>query len=1047
MKNLLDTLNEKQKDAVVHHTGPLLVRAGPGTGKTTVITHRIAHLIRERNVIPERILAITFTNKATQVMQNRLVDEELIDVADSTEVKVSTFNAFCQDVLRQHGPMVDLPSNFLVCDEQLQTEFLIECLYDLNLVNKHTITNRIKWLSQGISYYKSLIYDPIESISFIDSLGKNRAIYPEFIDKCDILYDTYQMKLNEHNMIDFDDQIIKTVELLENMSDVQEIYLNSIHHLLVDEYHDVNSLQYRLLQLLCGRLNPNLMVVADEDQAIYGWRGADVKYINRFVAEFNPDVIHLSEHFRCNPTILKSAEKVLAPTENKVTIFHKKHSETERPIWHYSHKEDDKEVNTIIKLITQIDTEGEFTYKDIAILFRNHKSADKVVAKLFENGITFKRVKPTISIGNKYYQGFISYLRLLLNYISEEPNLEMNYTELKRAFNFPYCRIDDLTWVKLKWLAEQNGMKFIVLLKNIEDFPQVITPLIRRNISDFWELIERLSYEINGRNINGIIQSILGLIEKTRSPYQEEEINILIESNDDPNFSTTAKMLNDTIIKNEDILITTYDDIDESYAGIIIQGVIQDYYDVNVGIRIISEGASIPTFDSTKFNILIGDFPETILRTIDKNKTILICSKMSNETVLLQLSNNCVKSIIAMKLAQKLLEIYAFMEMMNFVFYDLETRGVNVENAEIVEIAAHRINNETIEVEKFQQLVRPPRGHLPKSSTDVNKITEDMVEDSPSINEVLPSFFEFIENCIIVGHNVIAFDNPILQRCLYEYLNVELTDNCYDTLITARRLFPRKSASLESLAEMFNIEHGNLHRADKDVEVTRKVYENLIEYDRRICRIHSLVEYLPIVGTAILSKLEDIETENTRENKAFLSAATRFLKSVNNDDTIKCLNNSILTNKNLEKITELIGEIRNKTIPETPEDINWILHRTEFLNNINDLPTTDSNIAKLSDYVSLYDSLIDVDDLEENEQLTLMTLHSSKGTEFPIVIIIGMNENSAALDDSERRLYYVGMTRAKERLYFTSVFNPETDTEEQLMFSEIPSDYIKRWSE
>ena len=233
MVNIFQDLNEKQKESVMHHTGPLLVRAGPGTGKTTVITRRIAYLIREYKVNPKSILALTFTDKASRVMQDRLSSEELIGEHASSQVTVSTFHSFCRGVLREHGSNIGLSKNFMVCNDEIQAEILIECLQELNLVKLNTVSKRLGWLRQDISYFKARIYDPKAPELFIDSLRRNRFNYPEYTGNCERLFHAYQHKLEEQNLVDFEDLLLTTIELFENVPTVREMYQDAIHCTLV----------------------------------------------------------------------------------------------------------------------------------------------------------------------------------------------------------------------------------------------------------------------------------------------------------------------------------------------------------------------------------------------------------------------------------------------------------------------------------------------------------------------------------------------------------------------------------------------------------------------------------------------------------------------------------------------------------------------------------------------------------------------------------------------------------------------------------------------
>ena len=319
--------------------------------------------------------------------------------------------------------------------------------------------------------------------------------------------------------------------------------------------------------------------------------------------------------------------------------------------------------------------------------------------------------------------------------------------------------------------------------------------------------------------------------------------------------------------------------IDEYCAAQIIHQTLNTYLKQEVSIQFMSPAISEPVPNPNAAHIFIGSFAE-LNASIVESRTILIADQPPSGVNLIQLEVNGIHSITALKLCQNLVGRFESPSMPDLVIYDLETRGVNIENAEIVEIAAQRINPKSGEIKKYSQLVKPSQGKLPKSSIRVHGITEDMVKNSPSIKDVLPDFFEHIQDCILIGHNIIEFDNPILERNLEKYCDAKLTNVCYDTIATARRLYPRKSSSLEALAEYFNIEHGPLHRAEEDVAVTKKVFRELVKKDFQRCRIGSLTELLPFVGYALLEKTEGLSNSETlTENSAFLNAATCFVQT------------------------------------------------------------------------------------------------------------------------------------------------------------------------
>ena len=355
--NILHELNERQREAVTHKNGPLLVIAGPGTGKTRVITHRIAYLIREHGIKAENILAITFTNKAAQEMQERVNSE--IGEPHGSNIKVSTFHAFCVNVLRKHALRIGLSENFTIFDQELQDEILTESVRALNL----NTDDYPPWLLRNIlSDAKCKSQNPIDAVDATD-------IYdPETAENIRSVLRTYQDRLAAYDALDFDDLLVKTVELFEQVEDVQQDYHKAIAHILVDEFHDVNSVQYRLLQLLCAPPDHNLMVVADEDQSIYSWRGSNPAYIDAFKADYHPRALALDDHYRCSEKILRAAEEVISRNmERQRQHTLRTHKDAGRDIFHYTFDTPIAEAHNIIKVIQNLVTKRNYSYRDIAI--------------------------------------------------------------------------------------------------------------------------------------------------------------------------------------------------------------------------------------------------------------------------------------------------------------------------------------------------------------------------------------------------------------------------------------------------------------------------------------------------------------------------------------------------------------------------------------------------------------------------------------------------------------------------------------------------------
>ena len=1037
--NILHELNEKQREAVTHKDGPLLVIAGPGTGKTRVITHRIAYLIREHGIKPENILAVTFTNKAAEEMQERINNE--IGEPHGSSVKASTFHTFCVNVLRKHVQRIGLSENFTIFDQEFQDEILTESVRESNLEPDDYPT----WLLRNIiSDAKCTLQNPVDAVDTMD--------IPESgtIENIRGVLQIYQDKLDKYDALDFDDLLVKTVDLLEQVEEVREIYNREISYVLVDEYHDVNNVQYRLLQLLCPPPEGNLIVVADGDQAIYSWRGSNPQYINDFKSDYSPRELELDDHYRCSENILRAAEEVISRnSERPKQHTLRTHKEAGRNIFHYTFDTPVAEAFNIIKIIKKLVAQRNNSYRDIAIFYRTHRLADVLAEQLLRERIKFQRVQPMNSFGEGNSKSILAYLRFIQWRLPQD---------LEHTIKFPEAYIDDLTWVRLKWLAQREHIDFIELLQNIEAYPQDVGPLTRRNVRQFWTQFEKLSTEIEGEKVDKIILNLFDTLECSRSPYRLEELEVIEKQPERPNLGTAQDILYSALDLDEPIQITATHGTDEHCAAHIIHETLETYLDKKVQLQFLPPDENTGREKGSGVHLLIGDFAKVGGKGRNV-RTILIGTADEVNTDVIHLGSEGIRSIAALKLCQRLINRFESPNMADMIVYDLETTGINPQRAEIVEIAACRLNAIGNVVEQHDYRVKPPGGRIPWSATRVHGITEEDVNNAPSIEMVLPELLGFIQDRILIGHNVAEYDNLILARDMRRYLDRSLSAPHYDTLATARRLFPRQRCSLGALAEKFEIEHDRLHGAVEDVRVNQEVFKNLIKIDAYKREVKSLTELLPLVGVGILAKTEASELEAAAKEEtlteigAFLNAAKRFVQT----HDAELPDHPPIEAADSEQVTAYMEELQDSTPTDFPEDLEWRQRRIQFMNAAFHFESIGYG-QKLTDFLDYQKLLTNVDEIDnETEQLTLMTLHAAKGTEFPVVIIIGMEEGSfpmwrqnlteAELEE-ERRLFYVGMTRAQEQLYLSSVTYRfgDRDRAASMFVREIPSDYVVKWS-
>ncbi len=1043
--DILHNLNKKQTEAVIHKNGPTLVIAGPGTGKTKVITHRIAYLIREHGIKPYNILAITFTNKAAEEMRERVNKE--IGEPHGSDIKVSTFHAFCVKVLRKHAQQIGLSENFAIFDQEIQDEILEEVVRNLNLNSRIYPSWRLRNI---ISEGKQLIQGKLKNVSddlHIDPDTIAEIDDPDAEENIKRAISAYQDKLTEYNGLDFDDLLLKTVELFREASEIQTDYHKNISYILVDEYHDVNSVQYALLKLITAPPNNNLMVVADADQSIYSWRGSNPQYIEHFIDDFSPEIVELDEHYRCSERILRAAEEVIGRnTERQKQHTLKTHRDVGRNIYHYTFSTATEEARNIIEIIRNLIIHRGVSYRDIAIFYRTHKLADVLAEELLRQKIKFQRIRPTNSFDEEISKGIFSYLRFIQWQLPQD---------LENAINFPEKRIDDLTWVRLKWLAIRKKITLAELLKNINEYPEDVGPFTRRNIQQFWDRLEALSEKVKEEKIDKIAQKLFATLDCFRSPYRQKELGTIERQPEMQNVSLIQDVLYSALDRDEPIKITASYGIDEYCAASIIHQTLKTTLDKNVEIQLLPKDTdrSKPQLNENGINLLIGDFGELDETSAD-SRIIIIGTTVAKGISTLQLQSDGIRSIAALRLCQRLLSRFESPNMSDMVIYDLETTGVDTRYANIVEIAAQRLNAVGNGIERYYRLVRPPGGHIPKETTRIHGINEDTVKDCPSIEMVLPEFLSFIQDRILIGHNIANYDNPILERVLQEHLKGGLPNPHYDTLVTARRLFPRQRRNIQTLAEKFGIEYDRLHNAKEDVEVNLKIFKELIRIDTQKQQIKSLTEFLPLVGAGILAKTPDIdEVEISPETKAYLNAAKRYAKV--NHDVLSVDLPFEQTEK--EQVSEFFNMLRESDVPVYKEDSDWIEHKSRFLNFVLNFERVGHG-HQLTDFLDYQKLLTSFDELDsKTEQLTLMTLHAAKGTEFPVVFIIGMEDGNFPIGRSsltleeleeERRLFYVGMTRAQNQLYLSSAVYRFSDRGQvaSMFIHEMPSNYLEKWS-
>ena len=490
--NLVEGLNNKQKEAVLETEGPCLVIAGAGSGKTKVLTHKIAYLIEEKGIKPWNILAITFTNKAASEMKERITN--LIGES-SNDMWMGTFHSICVRILRKYIDRIGYNSDFVIFDSSDQKTLVKQCIKALNLDDK-IFTDR-SVLSE-ISNSKNEMLTPVQY-----ELRTNGELRKEKIAK---VYELYQRKLKENNALDFDDIINLTIQILTENPDVLEYYSEKFKYVLVDEYQDTNKAQFTLVTLLSGRYG-NITVVGDNDQGIYSFRGADITNILNFEKDFpGTKIIKLEQNYRSTKSILDAANAVIKHNEKKY----------EKNLW--TEQEGGKlptvarldneyeEANFIVEQINRLKREEYYKYSDFTVLYRMNAQSRSIEDIFRRENIPYKMIGGLKFYERKEIKDAIAYLRLIHN---QADNLS-----LQRVINEPKRGIGQTSMEKIEAIAEANNISMYAVIKNAEKYG---LNKVYLNSREFINTIEELSSKKDETLISELLKEVLNKTGYTKA--------------------------------------------------------------------------------------------------------------------------------------------------------------------------------------------------------------------------------------------------------------------------------------------------------------------------------------------------------------------------------------------------------------------------------------------------------------------------------------------------------------------------------------------------
>ena len=477
-KNLLKGMNKEQQEAVKTTEGPLLIMAGAGSGKTRVLTHRIAYLVIEKQVYPSKILAITFTNKAAREMRERI--DGLLGNGTGERMWVSTFHSMCVRILRREIDRIGFNKNFSILDTSDQLTVIKGILKELNIDPKR--------------------YDPRSMLNAISS-AKNECVdvkdYQAQVNESNPyertvaqVYENYQKRLRKNQCMDFDDLIMETIRLFEEVPDVLEYYQNRFQYIHVDEYQDTNHSQYRLVQMLAKKYK-NICVVGDSDQSIYRWRGADIQNILSFERDYpNAKVIMLEQNYRSSSRILQAANDVIKNNTSRYPKVLRTDNEEGEKISVFRSYDEKQEAQYVVKTIQELMEKENRPLDDFAILYRTNAQSRVMEEMLVKSNMNYTIVGGTKFYDRKEIKDLLAYLRLIANNdddlslarIINEPKRSIGATSFERMAQFAidqdrsiFDALKEVDFMGLSARATNAAIAFRTMISNFTQMQEYLS--------------------------------------------------------------------------------------------------------------------------------------------------------------------------------------------------------------------------------------------------------------------------------------------------------------------------------------------------------------------------------------------------------------------------------------------------------------------------------------------------------------------------------------------------------------------------------------------
>jgi DNA polymerase III epsilon subunit family exonuclease len=927
---------ELQRQAIEAPPGPLLVLAGPGAGKTSCLVARIQFLIEHRGFKPERICAVTFTNKAAEEIAVRL---KLTLGRAAEDISRGTIHSLCLRILPEHSADVGLQAGFGVADEEYQDAILAR----LKVPRKF----------RG---------------SLLNRFGRRRVQGYELTPEDQRLFEQYREVLHGANMADFDDLVVLTAGLFRARPDIATQVAAQWDYVLVDECQDLNIQQYQIIQRLVAD-HRNLFAVGDDEQSIFSWAGADPQILKELANDFlitRPFI--LDENCRSSETIFLAARRLIEKNPPLFDKVLKAFRSSPHEVEAFGFEDEGDEAAWVVHHLLDDRAESGSSWGEYGILYRRHDSGELLEGRLLAAGIPCRLSRGRAIGDDKVIRQVLASLRVMLapdDQLAVEALAELLLPPmLMDAVRTHHMQGGFLPGLRVYALAHKGepdarkAWRFIYAVENLRG-------LRRANHS-----------------LAGLVSAVLGQgIGEYRNPLEAEDVGLILT---DPAVYPGARELADALAgvrrTGGPIWIRPAGGLEIALRGMLVKA----------GFTLIAMG---------------GD------------------DRRAPEDLLLDPASPGGLPLRLFKALQLEESRNWDAPHRDFVAFDLETTDNDVDECEIIEIGAVRVSNGEV-VDSWQSLVRCDRTISPRA-TAIHGYRDADLAGAPRFNEVWQQFRAFVGGSVLVAHNGLHFDVPVLRRMARGMAGVnDLV--FYDSLPLARSL-SSLSARLTDIAQRYGVDTGRSHHALDDAVALAHVYRHLNEARYTRARKAALSNLLDYLGLAMA-----LEESETTVEIARLKEICRYHTLGRFGESLETYEKERKTDAPaLDEIIERLGgqglmdRLRAERRPE--DRFPAALARLGSLVAASESPDLDQAIRALLDRIALSRS----DGVElERDRVNLLTLHATKGLEFSRVYVIGVEDNEMpgnqalanhVLGDIEesRRLLYVGMTRAKDRLVLT----------------------------